>query len=103
MRGARSGPQHATKSAPAAFLTVQEGCDKFCTYCVVPYTRGAEISRPYADLTLEARKLVAAGAREITLLGQNVSAWSGENERGHAVGLAGLTCFFKVNKMHSEE
>tara|TARA_R110002072_G_scaffold15856_31_gene62878 strand:- start:15933 stop:17276 length:1344 start_codon:yes stop_codon:yes gene_type:complete len=78
------------KSAPAAFLTVQEGCDKFCTYCVVPYTRGAEISRPYADLTLEARKLVAAGAREITLLGQNVSAWSGEDERGHAVGLAGL-------------
>jgi len=78
------------KSAPAAFLTVQEGCDKFCTYCVVPYTRGAEISRPYADLKLEARKLVDAGAREITLLGQNVSAWSGEDERGHAVGLAAL-------------
>ncbi|OBX20704.1 tRNA (N6-isopentenyl adenosine(37)-C2)-methylthiotransferase MiaB [Erythrobacter sp. QSSC1-22B] len=78
------------RSAPAAFLTVQEGCDKFCTYCVVPYTRGAEISRPYADLTLEARKLVDAGAREITLLGQNVSAWSGEDERGHKVGLAGL-------------
>ncbi|MBU1757131.1 MAG: tRNA (N6-isopentenyl adenosine(37)-C2)-methylthiotransferase MiaB [Alphaproteobacteria bacterium] len=78
------------KSAPAAFLTVQEGCDKFCTYCVVPYTRGAEISRPYADLTLEARRLVEAGAREITLLGQNVSAWSGEDERGHKVGLAGL-------------
>ncbi len=78
------------KSAPAAFLTVQEGCDKFCTYCVVPYTRGAEISRPFADLTLEARRLVEAGAREITLLGQNVSAWSGEDERGHSVGLAGL-------------
>jgi tRNA-2-methylthio-N6-dimethylallyladenosine synthase len=78
------------KSAPAAFLTVQEGCDKFCTYCVVPYTRGAEISRPYSDLTLEARKLVDAGAREITLLGQNVSAWSGQDERGHTVGLAGL-------------
>jgi len=78
------------KSAPAAFLTVQEGCDKFCTYCVVPYTRGAEISRPFADLTLEARRLVEAGAREITLLGQNVSAWSGEDERGHGVGLAGL-------------
>ena len=78
------------KSAPAAFLTVQEGCDKFCTYCVVPYTRGAEISRPYGDLVSEARKLVEAGAREITLLGQNVSAWSGEDERGHRQGLAGL-------------
>ncbi|NCP23260.1 MAG: tRNA (N6-isopentenyl adenosine(37)-C2)-methylthiotransferase MiaB [Erythrobacter sp.] len=75
---------------PNAFLTVQEGCDKFCTYCVVPYTRGAEISRPYHDLVTEARKLVDAGAKEITLLGQNVSAWSGEDERGHAVGLAGL-------------
>jgi tRNA-2-methylthio-N6-dimethylallyladenosine synthase len=76
--------------APAAFLTVQEGCDKFCTYCVVPYTRGAEISRPYADLVAEARRLVDAGAREITLLGQNVSAWSGEDGKGKAVGLAGL-------------
>jgi len=75
---------------PAAFLTVQEGCDKFCTYCVVPYTRGAEISRPYADLVTEARKLVDAGAKEITLLGQNVSAWSGEDAKGRAVGLAGL-------------
>ena len=75
---------------PNAFLTVQEGCDKFCTYCVVPYTRGAEISRPYHDLVTEACKLVEAGAKEITLLGQNVSAWSGEDERGHAVGLAGL-------------
>ncbi|HZH05101.1 MAG TPA: radical SAM protein, partial [Lautropia sp.] len=76
--------------APAAFLTVQEGCDKFCTYCVVPYTRGAEISRPYADLVAEARRLVDAGAREITLLGQNVSAWAGEDTKGRAVGLAGL-------------
>ena len=75
---------------PASFLTVQEGCDKFCTYCVVPYTRGAEISRPSSDLMTEAKKLVEAGAKEITLLGQNVSAWSGENERGHQVGLAGL-------------
>ena len=75
---------------PAAFLTVQEGCDKFCTYCVVPYTRGAEISRPYADLVDEAHRLADAGAREITLLGQNVSAWSGEDARGHTVGLAGL-------------
>jgi tRNA-2-methylthio-N6-dimethylallyladenosine synthase len=76
--------------APAAFLTVQEGCDKFCTYCVVPYTRGAEISRPYADLVTEAQRLVDAGAKEITLLGQNVSAWRGEDARGRAVGLAGL-------------
>jgi len=78
------------RTNPASFLTVQEGCDKFCTYCVVPYTRGAEISRPYGDLVTEARKLVDAGAKEITLLGQNVSAWSGENDKGHAVGLAGL-------------
>ena len=78
------------RTNPASFLTVQEGCDKFCTYCVVPYTRGAEISRPYSDLVTEARKLVEAGAREITLLGQNVSAWSGEDDKGHSVGLAGL-------------
>jgi len=75
---------------PTAFLTVQEGCDKFCTYCVVPYTRGAEISRPYNDLVTEAEKLVERGAREVTLLGQNVNAWSGEDERGRPVGLAGL-------------
>ncbi|WBY16158.1 tRNA (N6-isopentenyl adenosine(37)-C2)-methylthiotransferase MiaB [Erythrobacteraceae bacterium WH01K] len=78
------------KSAPTAFLTVQEGCDKFCTYCVVPYTRGMEISRPYGDLVREAQGLVEAGAKEITLLGQNVSAWSGEDEAGRTVGLAGL-------------
>ena len=62
---------------PSAFLTVQEGCDKFCTYCVVPYTRGAEISRPFADIVAEAEGLVEGGAREITLLGQNVNAWQG--------------------------
>jgi tRNA-2-methylthio-N6-dimethylallyladenosine synthase len=78
------------KIGPAAFLTVQEGCDKFCTYCVVPYTRGAEISRPYGDLVAEAQRLVEAGAREITLLGQNVSAWSGDDAKGRATGLAGL-------------
>ena len=78
------------KVGPAAFLTVQEGCDKFCTYCVVPYTRGAEVSRPYADLVAEARRLVEAGAKEITLLGQNVNAWSGEDAKGRAVGLEGL-------------
>ncbi|WDF73752.1 tRNA (N6-isopentenyl adenosine(37)-C2)-methylthiotransferase MiaB [Novosphingobium sp. KACC 22771] len=75
---------------PTAFLTVQEGCDKFCTYCVVPYTRGAEISRPYADLIAEAHRLVEAGAKEITLLGQNVNAWGGENGKGQKVGLDGL-------------
>ena len=78
------------KSGPSAFLTVQEGCDKFCTYCVVPYTRGAEISRPFADLVEEAKLLVAGGAREITLLGQNVNAWAGKDHKGRAVGLDGL-------------
>ena len=66
---------------PSAFLTVQEGCDKFCTYCVVPYTRGSEISRPFAAIVDEAKALVDAGAREITLLGQNVNAWA-EGDRG---------------------
>ena len=70
------------KVGPSAFLTVQEGCDKFCTYCVVPYTRGAEISRPFGDLVEEAKRLVEAGAREITLLGQNVNAWRDEGNRG---------------------
>jgi len=65
------------KVGPSAFLTVQEGCDKFCTYCVVPYTRGAEISRPFPDVVAEARSLVDGGAREITLLGQNVNAYEG--------------------------
>jgi len=64
------------RANPSSFLTVQEGCDKFCTYCVVPYTRGAEISRPWNDIVAEARSLVEAGAREIVLLGQNVNAWS---------------------------
>ncbi len=63
---------------PSAFLTVQEGCDKFCTYCVVPYTRGAEISRPWNDILAEAHALVDGGAREIVLLGQNVNAWGGD-------------------------
>ena len=65
------------RTGPSAFLTVQEGCDKFCTYCVVPYTRGAEISRPFGDIVTEAQALVDGGAREITLLGQNVNAWAG--------------------------
>jgi tRNA-2-methylthio-N6-dimethylallyladenosine synthase len=66
---------------PSAFLTVQEGCDKFCTYCVVPYTRGAEVSRGWDQIVDEAKALVDAGARELTLLGQNVNAWS-DDERG---------------------
>ncbi len=66
------------RSGPSAFLTVQEGCDKFCTYCVVPYTRGAEISRPWGDIVTEAQALVDGGAREITLLGQNVNAWEAD-------------------------
>ena len=78
------------RAAPSAFLTVQEGCDKFCTYCVVPYTRGAEISRPWKDIVAEARSLTEAGAREIVLLGQNVNAWSGEDVSGRPGGLDGL-------------
>src|SRR3954447_7237280 len=71
------------RAAPSAFLTVQEGCDKFCTYCVVPYMRGAEISRPWNDIVTEANALVDAGAREIVLLGQNVNAWA-DGSRGLA-------------------
>lgn len=68
------------KTGAMAFLTVQEGCDKFCTYCVVPYTRGAEISRPFAELVDEAKALIDAGAKEITLLGQNVNAWEADGQ-----------------------
>ena len=67
------------RANPSAFLTIQEGCDKFCTYCVVPYTRGAEISRPWGDIVAEAWALVDGGAREIVLLGQNVNAWTDGN------------------------
>jgi tRNA-2-methylthio-N6-dimethylallyladenosine synthase len=77
------------KRAPAAFLTVQEGCDKFCAFCVVPYTRGAEVSRPAARVLTEARDLVERGVREITLLGQNVNAYHGAGEDG-TWGLAKL-------------
>jgi tRNA-2-methylthio-N6-dimethylallyladenosine synthase len=71
------------RANPSSFLTIQEGCDKFCTYCVVPYTRGAEISRPWKDIVVEAHELVDAGARELVLLGQNVNAWA-EGGRGFA-------------------
>lgn len=73
-----------------AFLTVQEGCDKFCTFCVVPYTRGAEWSRPVADVLAEARELAARGVREVTLLGQNVNAYNGEGPDGQPSTLARL-------------
>jgi tRNA-2-methylthio-N6-dimethylallyladenosine synthase len=77
-------------SAPAAFLTIQEGCDKFCAFCVVPYTRGAQVSRAAADVLAEAEALLAAGARELVLLGQNVNAWEGEAPGGGTWRLARL-------------
>ena len=73
-----------------AFLTVQEGCDKFCTFCVVPYTRGSEVSRPLSQILDEAQRLVDAGVREITLLGQNVNAWHGAGPNGESWGLGDL-------------
>ncbi len=77
------------KRGPTAFLTVQEGCDKFCAFCVVPYTRGAEASRPVDRILTEARDLVERGVREITLLGQNVNAYHGQGSDGEKT-LAGL-------------
>jgi len=75
-------PEEQGSQGVSAFLAVQEGCDKFCTFCVVPYTRGGEFSRPAGGILAEARRLIAGGAREITLLGQNVNAWHGEAPDG---------------------
>jgi tRNA-2-methylthio-N6-dimethylallyladenosine synthase len=83
-------PDAAAPQGVTAFLTIQEGCDKFCSFCVVPYTRGAEFSRPAAAVLAEARRLIAQGAREITLLGQNVNAWHGEGPDGTRWGLGRL-------------
>ena len=83
-------PERAPARAPSAFLTVQEGCDRFCTFCVVPYTRGAEYSRSIADVESEARRLVDHGVREITLLGQNVNAYHGQGPDGRPWSLARL-------------
>ena len=83
-------PARAPTKSVSAFLTVQEGCDKFCTFCVVPYTRGAEFSRPVADVEAEARRLAGYGVREITLLGQNVNAYHGQGPGGGPWPLARL-------------
>ncbi len=75
-------PEMSAPQGFSAFLSVQEGCDKFCHFCVVPYTRGAEYSRPVADVVRDAKALVAQGALEITLLGQNVNAYHGQSSQG---------------------
>ncbi len=86
------GPRRAQiiNRGVTAFLTVQEGCDKFCTFCVVPYTRGSEVSRSVAQILAEAERLAEAGVREVTLLGQNVNAWHGEGPDGREWGLGRL-------------
>ena len=83
-------PEEAGSQGVSAFLAVQEGCDKFCTFCVVPYTRGAEFSRPAGQILAEAKRLVAGGTREINLLGQNVNAWHGDGPDGATWGLGRL-------------
>ena len=80
------------ESAFSAFLTIQEGCDKFCTFCCVPYTRGAEFSRPVQDILEEAKRYVANGAKEITVLGQNVNAYHGLSPTGQGEWGLGALC-----------
>jgi tRNA-2-methylthio-N6-dimethylallyladenosine synthase len=89
---ALAAPQRAAtrKRGISAFVTVQEGCDKFCTFCVVPYTRGAEVSRPVAQIVAEVERLADAGVREVTLIGQNVNAYHGQGEDGAPSSLGKL-------------
>jgi tRNA-2-methylthio-N6-dimethylallyladenosine synthase len=83
-------PGESSPQGISAFLSVQEGCDKFCTFCVVPYTRGVEFSRPVDQIYIEAQRLIKQGTREITLLGQNVNAYHGKDKKGEEVGLSHL-------------
>ncbi len=88
------------EKGPSAFLTIQEGCDKFCTFCVVPYTRGAEYSRPLTSIIDEANKLTDVGVKEITLLGQNVNAWNSKGLDNQNWGLGRLIDeLAKINKL----
>jgi len=91
-------PEECSAGGAAAFLTIQEGCDKFCTFCVVPYTRGPEFSRPVAQLEREAQQLANRGVRELTLLGQNVNAWCGEGPGGERWNLAKLIRYLAAIK-----
>jgi len=97
----RASRQAIVARGLTAFLTIQEGCDKFCSFCVVPYTRGNEMSRPVAQIIAEAQNLAAAGVREITLLGQNVNAYHGLDAKGNNVGLGAL--LFELAKINGLE